>query len=292
MCSPRRAWPSSARTTVVFPDPDSPTRPSTWPACTANETSPRRSARGPEPTSRSSRRRPSRTSRSLTSSRTPLRDRVGAGHVRRSGASSSISAASSGLRSTPIATRATASVNVFVPMVSTAIRTAGTMTAHGLDGRPIRFSLIIVPQLGAGGGWPKPRKARPGDDHDRVRQPQAGLHHERGDQVGGDLLGHDFDRAHALQFHHLDVLTLRDTQSRRAQHPGDLRGVRDADRHDDEPKPAARRCSPAAGRRQAAERPGTRQRSHDQAVRPSAQIRSRDAGAAPTSTPKAVARPP
>src|SRR5215472_12618072 len=84
-----------------------------------------------------------------------------AGHHACSGPRSSRSAASSGRRSTPIVTLATASVNVLVPMVSKAISTAGAITAHGLSCRPIRFSLIIVPQLAAGGGWPKPRKARP-----------------------------------------------------------------------------------------------------------------------------------
>src|SRR5262245_46550893 len=39
MRRPRRAWPSRARATVVLPEPDSPTRPSTSPAWTANEIS-------------------------------------------------------------------------------------------------------------------------------------------------------------------------------------------------------------------------------------------------------------
>jgi hypothetical protein len=52
-------------------------------------------------------------------------------------------------------------VNVLVPIVSRAISAAGTITAHGLSGRPLRFSLIIRPQLAAGGAWPKPRKASP-----------------------------------------------------------------------------------------------------------------------------------
>src|ERR1022692_504464 len=82
-------------------------------------------------------------------------------HLATAAPRSETSAASSGLRSTPMATRATASVNVFVPMVSSAISAAGTITAHGFTARPIRFSLIIVPQFAAGGGWPKPRKANP-----------------------------------------------------------------------------------------------------------------------------------
>ena len=36
-----------------------------------------------------------------------------------------------------------------------------TITDHGFSASPTRFSLIIVPQLAAGGGWPKPRKASP-----------------------------------------------------------------------------------------------------------------------------------
>src|SRR5262249_18619873 len=74
---------------------------------------------------------------------------------------SSISAASSGGRSTPIATRANASVNVFVPTVSSATSRTGTMTAHGFSDSPLRVSLITVPQLVAGGGCPKPRNASP-----------------------------------------------------------------------------------------------------------------------------------
>ena len=58
-------------------------------------------------------------------------------------------------------TRATASVNVLVPIVSTAISAAGTITAHGLRGSPLRVSLIIRPQLAAGGCCPKPRKDSP-----------------------------------------------------------------------------------------------------------------------------------
>ncbi len=46
-------------------------------------------------------------------------------------------------------------------MVSNAIMAAGMITAHGLRARPARFSLIIIPQLAAGGCWPKPRKASP-----------------------------------------------------------------------------------------------------------------------------------
>src|SRR5262249_60447059 len=88
-------------------------------------------------------------------------DLLVAGHHAGSGPRQSARAASSGRRSTPIVTRATASVYVFVPTVSRAISTAGAITAQGLSCRPIRFSLIIVPQLAAGGGWPKPRKARP-----------------------------------------------------------------------------------------------------------------------------------
>src|SRR5215475_10850210 len=49
------------------------------------------------------------------------------------GVSSSMRADSSGRRSVPIATRANASVKVLVPMVSKAIRAAGTITAHGLS---------------------------------------------------------------------------------------------------------------------------------------------------------------
>src|SRR5262249_31264905 len=74
---------------------------------------------------------------------------------------SSIRAASSGGRSTPIATRAIASVKVFMPMVSKAMSAAGTITPHGFTLSPILFSLIIVPQFGAGGCSPKPRKDRP-----------------------------------------------------------------------------------------------------------------------------------
>src|SRR5262249_42258556 len=84
-----------------------------------------------------------------------------AGHRDCPGVSSSSRTASSGRRSTPIVTRAIAAVNGLVPIVSRAISTAGTMTAHGLSGRPLRFSLIIRPQLAAGGAWPKPRKASP-----------------------------------------------------------------------------------------------------------------------------------
>src|SRR5215470_10643801 len=84
-----------------------------------------------------------------------------AGHRDCPGVRSSSRTASSGRRSTPIVTRAMASVNVLVPIVSRAISTAGTITAHGLSGSPLRFSLIIRPQLAAGGAWPKPRKASP-----------------------------------------------------------------------------------------------------------------------------------
>ena len=70
--------------------------------------------------------------------------------------SSSSRTASSGRRSTPIVTRAMASVKVLVPIVSRAISAAGTITAHGLSARPLRFSLIISPQLAAGGACPKP----------------------------------------------------------------------------------------------------------------------------------------
>src|SRR5712675_1230788 len=75
--------------------------------------------------------------------------------------SPSARAASAGLRSTPSATRPIASEKRFVPMVSMAIRTDGTITAQGFSDRPVRFSLIMVPQLGAGGDWPKPRNASP-----------------------------------------------------------------------------------------------------------------------------------
>ena len=64
-------------------------------------------------------------------------------HSPASGPRSVTSAASSGLRSTPMATRAMASVKVFVPIVSSAISAAGTSTAHGLIGSPTWFSLIM-----------------------------------------------------------------------------------------------------------------------------------------------------
>src|SRR5258708_30442312 len=53
MRRPRRAWPSRARATVLLPEPDSPTRPSTSPAWTANEISLTTSA--PDPARRTSR---------------------------------------------------------------------------------------------------------------------------------------------------------------------------------------------------------------------------------------------
>jgi hypothetical protein len=52
-------------------------------------------------------------------------------------------------------------VNVLVPIVSSAISAAGTITAHGLSGRPIRFSLIIDPQFAEGGCCPRPRNESP-----------------------------------------------------------------------------------------------------------------------------------
>ena len=52
---------------------------------------------------------------------------------------SSTRAATSGRRSTPIATRATASVKVLVPIVSSAMSAAGTMTPQGLLVRPSRL---------------------------------------------------------------------------------------------------------------------------------------------------------
>src|SRR6185312_1443164 len=64
-------------------------------------------------------------------------------------------------RSIPMVTLATASVNVLAPMVSRAIRMAGTTTAHGLSTSPCRFSLIMMPQFGDGGGWPNPRNDNP-----------------------------------------------------------------------------------------------------------------------------------
>src|SRR5215470_5137228 len=89
------------------------------------------------------------------------RGRMTGGHRACLGVSSSTRAASSGRRSTPMVTRATASVNVLVPIVSRAISAAGTITAHGLSGRPARFSLIIKPQLAAGGCCPNPRNDSP-----------------------------------------------------------------------------------------------------------------------------------
>ena len=62
---------------------------------------------------------------------------------------------------TPSEARATESVNVFTPMVNSAMRMAGMSTPHGLAIRPTRFSLIISPQLAAGGCRPKPRKLSP-----------------------------------------------------------------------------------------------------------------------------------
>ena len=50
-----------------------------------------------------------------------------------------------------------ASVKVLVPMVNKAISAAGATTPHWFDSSPIWFSWIIVPQLAAGGGIPKPR---------------------------------------------------------------------------------------------------------------------------------------
>src|SRR4029077_6749769 len=73
----------------------------------------------------------------------------------------STTAASPGRRSTPSATRPIASVKIFVPMVSRAISAAGTITAQGFRASPARFSLIMVPQLAAGGGGPNPRNASP-----------------------------------------------------------------------------------------------------------------------------------
>ena len=166
--SPRRVCPSSARATVVFPDPDSPTRPSTSPGRTVNEI----------PLTTGGPRRSLLISRSRTCSRCLLCASGGCAaflslfFVVQSAAPigaaialpvtrSSSRAASAGLRPTPIAAWPIASVSRLVPMVSSAIMAAGTITAHGFSGRPVRFSLIIIPQLAAGGCWPNPRKASP-----------------------------------------------------------------------------------------------------------------------------------
>ena len=138
-------------------------------------------------------------------------------------------------RSMPMATRATASVNVLMPIVSRAIRAAGTMTAHGFNTSPMRFSLIMVPQFGAGGGWPKPRNDRPGDDDDRVGHPEAALHHQRADQVGQDLFGHDLAPFHSEQLDGLHEVPFGDVERRRAHYPGDLGGVREPDGQDGQP---------------------------------------------------------
>ena len=64
-------------------------------------------------------------------------------------------------RSTPMATRAMASVKVLVPIVSRAMSAAGATTRPRLDVQPDLVLLDHVPQLGAGGGMPKPRKLSP-----------------------------------------------------------------------------------------------------------------------------------
>ena len=50
-----------------------------------------------------------------------------------------------------------ASVKVFVPMVNRAMSIDGAATPHKFEAMPIWFSLIMRPQLGAGGGMPNPR---------------------------------------------------------------------------------------------------------------------------------------
>src|SRR5215468_10277354 len=87
-------------------------------------------------------------------------DVAGPGHGS-SPATSAGGAPVSASRSIPMVTLATASVNVLAPMVSRAIRMAGTTTAHGLSTSPWRFSLIMMPQFGDGGGWPNPRNDNP-----------------------------------------------------------------------------------------------------------------------------------
>ena len=160
--SPRRAWPSSASATVVFPIPTHRPMPSTSPARTregdvADYVAGRLRRDGP--------RGP------RTSSRTPA---CGAGDmaqagIRRLGAHPA-SARAEVVERAPLPRPALHADRHPGHRVGERVRAdreqrdqqgRGTITAQGLSWRPIRFSLIIVPQLGAGGGWPKPRKRRP-----------------------------------------------------------------------------------------------------------------------------------
>ncbi len=163
-------------------------------------------------------------------------------------------------------------------MVSRAISAAGTITAQGFSASPVRFSLIMVPQLGDGRRLAEAEEGQARHDDDRVGQPQPGLHHQRGAQAGQDLLGHHRGRAHPLQLGHLDEVPLGDVQGRRPQHPGDGGRVGQPDGQHDQPQLGAQDAQQQQGEDQLGEGQDHVDGPHDQPVGAPAQVGGADPG--------------
>ena len=117
---PRFACPSRATATVVFPEPDSPTRPDDL------------------------------ARRDVKSDVVDDLLAVG-GQLHAQPVDTDGSHASSPLPPTPATARETPSVMKFVPIANRAMHSAGARTAHGCTVIPARFSLIIRPQSAFGG---------------------------------------------------------------------------------------------------------------------------------------------
>ncbi len=164
IAAPRRVWPSSARPTVVLPEPDSPTRPSTSPGAIVNETSSTMSIS----VSRSTMRRPSTATAGLDGAHSAARP-----------------------RSMPMAARASA-----VADEARADREHRDRDDRQHDAPRLgdQRELVLVDHRAPVGAVRVGREAEEGerrDQPDRVRQPQARLDHQRREDVGQDLAEQD-----------------------------------------------------------------------------------------------------
>ena len=153
----------------------------------------------------------------------------------------------------------------------------GKMQIHHADTMYDRPSAIIVPQAGAGGGTPTPRKLSEASMMITSPDLQRCEHDQRTGDVRHDVLEHDSEPSCTRRSREIDVLELRDAQSLVARHARELRPQYQAD--DDHDVRQARPDEHADQQRDQDHRQRDREidDAHQDGVEPSADVTGDDA---------------
>ncbi len=105
-----------------------------------------------------------------------------------------------------------------------------SQTACSMNGRP---AASMLPQVGAGGGTPRPRKRQRAFRQDRPAEHRGRQHGDRCQAVGQDVAQHGVDFAIAHDTRGFDEFAFAQRQDGAAHHTRHRRRVGDAKREDD-----------------------------------------------------------